>query len=132
MGRTRIAMAQLNSTIAAVTERIAARSARRRRRYLDLIDVYDPTTPARVKIAEANRAHGAAGCAVQDKIDLLGGKWPSIGIVTSYNDMLSAHAPYEHYPEIIRRAARDVGAIAQRSEERRVGKECRSRRAPYQ
>ncbi len=103
----------INSTVEAVTQRIAERSASRRRRYLDLIGAYDATKPARVKIAEANRAHGAAGCAVQDKIELLGGKWPSIGIVTSYNDMLSAHAPYEHYPEIIRRAARDVGAVAQ-------------------
>ena len=106
-------MPDLNPAIAAVTERICARSARRRRRYLDLIDAYDPTTPARVKIAEANRAHGAAGCAVHDKIDLLGGKWPAIGIVTSYNDMLSAHAPYERYPHIIRQAAREAGAIAQ-------------------
>jgi phosphogluconate dehydratase len=106
-------MTQLNPTIEAVTMRIAERSAKRRRRYLDLIDAYDATKPARVKIAEANRAHGAAGCAVQDKIDLLGGKWPSIGIVTSYNDMLSAHAPYEHYPDIIRKAAREAGAIAQ-------------------
>lgn len=106
-------MAQLNSTIEAVTERIRTRSAKRRQRYLDLIDAYDATKPARVKIAEANRAHGAAGCAVQDKIELLGGKWPSIGIVTAYNDMLSAHAPYEHYPEIIRKAARERGAVAQ-------------------
>ena len=106
-------MADLNPTIAQVTDRIRVRSARRRQRYLDLITAYDPTTPARVKIAEANRAHGAAGCAAQDKIDLLGGKWPAIGIVTAYNDMLSAHAPYEHYPEIIRKAARDAGAIAQ-------------------
>jgi len=106
-------MADLNGTIEAVTERIRARSAKRRQRYLDLIAAYDPTKPARVRIAEANRAHGAAGCAVQDKIDLLGGKWPAIGIVTAYNDMLSAHAPYEHYPEIIRRAAREAGAIAQ-------------------
>jgi len=106
-------MAELNSTIAQVTDRIRDRSAKRRQRYLDLIDAYDPTTPARVKIAEANRAHGAAGCAVQDKMELLGGKWPAIGIVTAFNDMLSAHAPYEHYPEIIRKAARDAGAIAQ-------------------
>ncbi|MBX3510995.1 MAG: phosphogluconate dehydratase [Hyphomonadaceae bacterium] len=106
-------MAALNTTIAAVTARIVERSAKRRRRYLDLIEAYDPTTPARVKIAEANRAHGAAGCAVQDKIDLLGGRWPSIGIVTAYNDMLSAHAPYEHYPELIRMAARQAGAVAQ-------------------
>ena len=103
----------MNPTLEAVTARIVERSAARRRRYLDLIDAYDATKPARVKIAEANRAHGAAGCAVQDKIELLGGKWPSIGIVTAYNDMLSAHAPYEHYPAIIRRAAREVGAIAQ-------------------
>lgn len=106
-------MMAINSTVEAVTQRIAERSASRRRRYLDLIDAYDASKPARVKISEANRAHGAAGCAVQDKIELLGGKWPSIGIVTSYNDMLSAHAPYEHYPEIIRRAVRDVGAVAQ-------------------
>lgn len=106
-------MMALHPTVAMVTERIVVRSAPRRRRYLDLISAYDATKPARVKISEANRAHGAAGCAVQDKIDLLGGNWPSIGIVTAYNDMLSAHAPYEHYPEIIRKAARDVGAIAQ-------------------
>ncbi|HRE44041.1 MAG TPA: phosphogluconate dehydratase [Terricaulis sp.] len=106
-------MAELNSTLAAITERIIARSAKRRRRYLDLIEAYDPSKPARTKIAEANQAHTSAGCAVQDKIQLLGGKWPSIGIVTSYNDMLSAHAPYEHYPEIIRKAAREVHAVAQ-------------------
>ncbi len=103
----------LNPTVEAVTARIVQRSASRRRRYLDLIDGYDATKPARVRIAEANRAHGAAGCAVQDKIELLGGKWPSIGIVTAYNDMLSAHAPYERYPELIRKAAREVGAVAQ-------------------
>lgn len=103
----------MHSTVEAVTQRIIERSASRRRRYLELIEAYDATKPARVKIAEANRAHGAAGCAVQDKIELLGGNWPSIGIVTAYNDMLSAHAPYEHYPEIIRAAARKVGAIAQ-------------------
>jgi phosphogluconate dehydratase len=103
----------LNPTIEAVTARIVERSAKRRRRYLDLIDAYDATKPARTKISEANQAHTSAGCAVQDKIQLLGGKWPSIGIVTAYNDMLSAHAPYERYPEIIRKAARDVGAVAQ-------------------
>lgn len=106
-------MAELNATLAAVTERIAQRSAKRRRRYLDLIAAYDPSVPARTKIAEANQAHTSAGCAVMDKIQLLGGKWPSIGIVTSYNDMLSAHAPFEQYPEIIRKAAREVSAVAQ-------------------
>lgn len=103
----------VHATIDAVTNKIIERSAGRRRRYLDLIDAYDATKPARVKLAEANRAHGAAGCPVQDKVELLGGGWPSIGIVTAYNDMLSAHAPYEHYPEIIRNAARRAGAVAQ-------------------
>jgi phosphogluconate dehydratase len=106
-------MAQLNSTIAQVTERIRARSAKRRRRYLDLINQYDATQPARIRVAEANQAHNAAGCAAMDKITLLGGKWPAIGIVTAYNDMLSAHAPYERFPPIIRDAAREAGAIAQ-------------------
>ncbi|MGE0742151.1 MAG: phosphogluconate dehydratase [Hyphomonadaceae bacterium] len=106
-------MAHLDATVEAVTRRIQARSAKRRRRYLDLIDAYDPTIPARVKLAEANQAHTSAGCAVQDKLHLLGGKWPSIGIVTAYNDMLSAHAPYERFPEIIRKAAREAGAVAQ-------------------
>ena len=106
-------MAALHPTLAQVTERIATRSAKRRRRYLDLIAAYDPTKPARTKISEANQAHTSAGCAVQDKLQLLGGQWPSIGIVTAYNDMLSAHAPYERFPEIIRTAARETGAVAQ-------------------
>jgi phosphogluconate dehydratase len=106
-------MAELHPTLAQVTDRIVARSAKRRRRYLDLIEDYDATKPARTKIAEANQAHTSAGCAVQDKLQLLGGKWPSIGIVTAYNDMLSAHAPYERFPEIIRSAAREAGAVAQ-------------------
>jgi len=106
-------MSALNPTIEAVTERIRARSAKRRQRYLDLIAAHDVSKPARLRLAEANQAHTSAGCAVQDKMQLLGGKWPSIGIVTAYNDMLSAHAPYERYPEIIRKAARERGAVAQ-------------------
>ncbi len=106
-------MSNLNSTIEAVTERIRVRSAKRRQRYLDLISAHDVSKPARLRLAEANQAHTAAGCAVQDKMQLLGGKWPSIGIVTAYNDMLSAHAPYERFPDIIRKAARERGAIAQ-------------------
>jgi len=106
-------MSELNSTIVAVTERIRVRSAKRRQRYLDLISAHDVSKPARLRLAEANQAHTAAGCAVQDKVQLLGGKWPSIGIVTAYNDMLSAHAPYERFPDIIRKAARERGAVAQ-------------------
>ncbi|MFT3728942.1 MAG: phosphogluconate dehydratase [Terricaulis sp.] len=103
----------LSPVLSKVTGRIRARSAARRKRYLDLIDDVDVSKPARVRLAEANQAHTSAGCSTQDKMRLLGGKWPSIGIVTSYNDMLSAHAPYERYPALIKEAARDVHAIAQ-------------------
>src|SRR5690606_24950285 len=106
-------MAALNPTVEAVTERIRARSAARRRRYLDLIDAYDASKPARVRVAEANQAHNAAGCAAIDKGQLLGGKWPAIGVVTAYNDVISSHKPYETYPPLIRQAAREAGAIAQ-------------------
>src|SRR5690606_18156957 len=106
-------MAELNPTIAEVTERIRARSAKRRRRYLDLIDQYDATQPARVRGAETSQAANADGCAAVEKITRLGGRWPASGIVTAYTDMLSAHAPYERSPPIIREAAREAGAIAQ-------------------
>ena len=75
-----------NATIEAVTERIRARSAKRRRRYLDLIDAYDASVPARAKVAEPNQAHNSAGCALHEKTELLGGKWPAIGVITAYND----------------------------------------------
>jgi len=106
-------MAAQNTTIEAVTERIRARSAKRRRRYLDLIDAYDPTVPARTKVAEPNQAHNSAGCALQEKTMLLGGRWPALGIVTAYNDVISSHKPYETYPPLMREAARKVGAVAQ-------------------
>ena len=106
-------MAALNPTIGAVTERIRARSEKRRRRYLDLIDAYDASVPARTRVSEPNQAHNSAACPVHDKQMLLGGKWPNIGIVTAYNDVLSAHQPYEAYPALIRDAARKVGAVAQ-------------------
>jgi len=106
-------MSTLNSAVEHVTARIAQRSAKRRRRYLDLIDAYDATVPARTRLADANQAHGFAGCAAIDKGLLKEGKWPNIGIVTAYNDMLSAHQPYERYPDILKAAARKAGATAQ-------------------
>lgn len=72
-----------------------------------------PKSYARKHLTESNLAHATAGCAVIEKTQLLGGGWPNIGIITSYNDMLSAHAPYEDYPSIIRQAAREVNAVAQ-------------------
>ena len=106
-------MAQINPVIAAVTERIEARSSASRAAYLEMIRARKPDGYARNKLTDGNLAHASAGCAVMDKVELLGGSWPNIGVVTSYNDMLSAHAPYEHYPEIIRDEARKNGATAQ-------------------
>lgn len=103
----------MNSKIIDVTERIKARSHDSRTRYLEMIDRRRPERFARLKMTEGNLAHASAGCAVMEKAELLGAGWPNIGIITSYNDMLSAHAPFENFPEIIRAAAREAGAIAQ-------------------
>ncbi|WP_084418206.1 phosphogluconate dehydratase [Henriciella litoralis] len=106
-------MSDLHPKIAEVTARIENRSKETRAAYLDLIASRKPEGFAREKLADGNLAHASAGCAVIDKTQLLGASWPNIGIITAYNDMLSAHAPYEHYPEIIRDAARKVNATAQ-------------------
>ncbi len=106
-------MTDLHPTIAEVTARIEARSRDSRAAYLDMIRARKPGGLARQKLSEGNLAHASAGCVVMDKVELLGGTWANIGIVTSYNDMLSAHAPFEHYPEIIRDEARKNGATAQ-------------------
>ncbi|MGB2389071.1 MAG: dihydroxy-acid dehydratase, partial [Henriciella sp.] len=106
-------MTKMNKQIADITARIAARSRESRAEYLDMIASRRPDSFARLTKSEGNLAHASAGCAVMDKVELLGAGWPNIGIITSYNDMLSAHQPFETYPEIIRGAARQAGATAQ-------------------
>ena len=96
-----------------VTARIIERSSKTRRAYLDLIDSRRPRSAARSILTDGNLAHAAAACPVHDKQAMFGKSWPNIGVVTAYNDMLSAHQPYENYPEIIRQAARKVNATAQ-------------------
>ncbi|MCA3693782.1 phosphogluconate dehydratase [Aquidulcibacter sp.] len=103
----------LHPTIEAVTARIEARSQARRQRYLDLIDSRRSPDPARARLAAANQAHGFAACPLQDKEMLKNSRWANIGIVTAYNDMLSAHQPLAAYPDIIKSAARKAGATAQ-------------------
>ncbi|MGZ3272646.1 MAG: phosphogluconate dehydratase [Caulobacteraceae bacterium] len=101
-----------NPIIAEVTARIEARSADARAGYLDQIERARSAGPARGKLSCANWAHAFAGSPAEDKARALG-QSPNIGIVTAYNDMLSAHQPLEHFPELIRAAAREVGATAQ-------------------
>ena len=103
----------LHPTIATVTARIEARSKARRQRYLDMIETRRSPDPARARLAAANQAHGFAACPLQDKEMLKNSRWANIGIITAYNDMLSAHQPLAAYPDIIKAAARKAGATAQ-------------------
>ena len=102
-----------HSAIQDVTERIAKRSKKSRAGYLAACEAQMREGPRRHRLSEGNIAHASAGCAVLEKTELLGAKWPNIGIVTAYNDMLSAHAPFEKFPDLIRHAARRNGATAQ-------------------
>ena len=103
----------LNARVGEVTERIARRSRDARRLYLDRIDAAASQAPARKKLGCANFAHGFAACGVDDKAALREGGGANLAIVTAYNDMLSAHQPYDRYPELIKRAARAAGGTAQ-------------------
>ena len=106
-------MTQLNTAIQEVTERIKAKSADSRRSYLERMQEARSQKPQRAHISCGNLAHGFAACGSRDKDLLAGDSVPNIGIVSAYNDMLSAHQPYENYPALIRQAADEVGAVAQ-------------------
>ena len=96
-----------------VTDRIAERSRQTRRDYLARIDAAREAGVNRAVLSCGNLAHGFAACSPAEKSALAGDKALNLGIVTSYNDMLSAHQPYQFYPDIIKEAARSVGATAQ-------------------
>jgi phosphogluconate dehydratase len=102
----------LNPTIAKVTDRIIARSAGSRGAYLDRIDAAAEAGPVRAHLSCGNQAHAYAGVP-HDQDALAKGRAANLGIVTAYNDMLSAHQPFEHFPELIRKTARKGGATAQ-------------------
>ncbi|MCR6662180.1 MAG: phosphogluconate dehydratase [Luteimonas sp.] len=103
----------LHPRIHTITERIRRRSAPSRKAYLDGIEAMRQAGPLRDRLSCANLAHGFAACGPTDKARLRSGPTPNLGIITSYNDMLSAHQPYEGYPEAIRKHARELGATAQ-------------------
>ncbi len=104
---------KLNATVAAVTARIEERSATSRAAYLDVVARAKKPGPYRGGMGCANAAHAYAAMPANDKLVLRQERQPNVGIITAYNDMLSAHQPYEHYPERIRAAARAAGATAQ-------------------
>jgi len=103
----------LNSVVAEVTRRVVERSRPRREEYLARIAAARDSGPHRKRLSCGNLAHGFAACGAGDKAALRAGHAPNLAIVTAYNDMLSAHQPFERFPELIRAAAREVGATAQ-------------------
>jgi phosphogluconate dehydratase len=103
----------LHAVVQAVTERIEQRSRDTRQDYLAVLTAARKPGPFRAGLGCANAAHAYAAMPNQDKWVLQQERQPHLGIVTAYNDMLSAHQPYEHYPQALRAAARDAGATAQ-------------------
>ncbi|MBE02584.1 phosphogluconate dehydratase [Marinobacter lutaoensis] len=96
-----------------VTERIAARSAATRSAYLERMRSLGAHAPHRATLSCGNLAHGFAGCSPADKEALRFMNRADVAIVSAYNDMLSAHKPYERFPDIIRDAAHAMGGVAQ-------------------
>ncbi len=102
----------LHPKIAEVTARITERSRGSRAEYLARMEEAKKEGPGRSHLSCGNLAHAFAASPLGDKLTMRG-RAPNIGIVTSYNDMLSAHQPFKDYPDIIKDAARKVGASAQ-------------------
>jgi phosphogluconate dehydratase len=104
---------KLNETVARVTQRIVQRSQASRSDYLTRLDVALTRSPGAQRMGCANVAHAFAAMPGNDKLRVVAEKAPNIGIVTAYNDMLSAHAPLQHYPDLIKAEARKLGATVQ-------------------
>ncbi|WP_323141212.1 phosphogluconate dehydratase [Massilia phyllosphaerae] len=96
-----------------VTQRIIERSRPSRRAYLAHLDAARVKGVQRGTLACTNLAHGFAAFPANDKLKLREQKQPSVAIVSSYNDMLSAHQPFEYFPKVIKEAVREIGAVAQ-------------------
>ncbi|ANL26616.1 phosphogluconate dehydratase [Rhizobium phaseoli] len=102
-----------HARIAAITDRIVERSKPTRERYLERLRAAASKGVQRSVLGCANLAHGFAVCSPAEKDALAGDRIANLGIITAYNDMLSAHQPFETYPAIIREAAAEAGGVAQ-------------------
>ena len=102
-----------DSKIAAITDRIIERSRAAREAYLAKIERGRSNGPARKRLSCGNLAHGFAACGSSDKEALAEGDAPNLGVISSYNEMLSAHEPYGTYLEPIKKAAHEAGMTAQ-------------------
>lgn len=103
---------RLNPAVERVTQRIIERSRPSRQRYLDMVEREADSHSDRSFLSCSNLAHGFAASG-EDKATIAAGKSINLGIVTAYNDMLSAHQPYGRYPEQMKLYAREIGATAQ-------------------
>jgi phosphogluconate dehydratase len=103
----------IHPVVAEVTDRISARSAATRADYLARMQAARDAGPARGQLSCGNLAHGFAAAPLSDKLRLKGLEAVNVGIVTSYNDVLSAHQPFADYPALIKQAAREIGGTAQ-------------------
>jgi phosphogluconate dehydratase len=103
----------LNPTVRAVTQRIVDRSKVNRAAYLACCDDAQKPSTYRTGLGCANLAHAWAAAPAGDKLQLRTERAPNVGIISAYNDVLSAHQPYEHAPEVLRSVARSLGATAQ-------------------
>lgn len=106
-------MALMNPSIQKITDDIRSRSELGRNAYLRKIDAASQSGNNRSSMSCSNLAHGIAACSSADKSTLQKADSLNVGIVSAYNDMLSAHQPYERYPGLIRAAAEKNGAVAQ-------------------
>ena len=107
-------MSKLHQKIIEVTKRIAKRSLSSRQKYLNNITSMEQNNDTdRNFVSCSNMAHAAAAAPSDEKTSILMNTKPNIGIVSSYNDMLSAHKPLEHFPKVIKAAATQFGATAQ-------------------
>ncbi|MDP3325000.1 MAG: dihydroxy-acid dehydratase, partial [Hydrogenophaga sp.] len=103
----------LHPAIERVTQRITERSADTRGAYLASMAAQRKNGTQRGGMGCANMAHTTAALPASDKLKIHAERAPHVGVITAYNDMLSAHQPYEHYPEMLRSHARTLGATAQ-------------------
>lgn len=103
----------MNKTVEAVTARIVERSKTRRDAYVAAMKKTMNDNPPKMRLSCGNLAHAWAACGTGDKNTIKLMQSANLGIITAFNDMLSAHQPYERYPDIIKQAARAVGSTAQ-------------------
>ncbi|BCO26761.1 phosphogluconate dehydratase [Rhodoferax lithotrophicus] len=104
---------KLNETVHQVTERIRQKSLPSRSVYLAQLETARTRSPGAQRLGCANVAHAFAALPRNDKLRVVVERVPNIGIVTAFNDMLSAHAPFQHYPDLIKSEARKLGASVQ-------------------